>query len=280
LQQQLKVKIKAKSKPLKDWKVNIYFGVKTGYNEAFVIDKAKRDELVAKDSKSAEVIKPVLKGREVEKYITRWDSSYLISTLPSLKLNIDAYEQVKLFLESFGRKLHQVGENYIEDGISQTTRKKTQNKWFETQDTISFYQEFKKEKIIWKRIGSQLRFSYSDEELFCLDSTCIATGEKMKYLTAFLNSKLCHYELFENAPISVQALEPLLAFYPTEQEERPFIDLVDKILAGKKAGEDTQVLEAEIDLRVYKLYELTHAEVLVIDPNLGMSAEKYELLAY
>lgn len=110
----------------------------------------------------------------------------------------------------------------------------------------------------------------------------------MKYLTAFLNSKLCHYELFENAPktgmgdliISVQALEPLLAFYPTEQEERPFIDLVDKILAGKKAGEDTQVLEAEIDLRVYKLYELTHAEVLVIDPNLGMSAEKYELLAY
>jgi hypothetical protein len=72
--------------------------------------------------------------------------------------------------------------------------------------------------------------------------------------------------------------------YPIPQlspeSQQPFIDLVDKILSGKKSGEDTQALEAEIDLRVYKLYELTHADVLVIDPTLGMSAEEYELLAF
>jgi hypothetical protein len=55
---------------------------------------------------------------------------------------------------------------------------------------------------------------------------------------------------------------------------------VDKILAGKKAGEDTQAWEDEIDLRVYKLYELTHAEVLVIDPAFGMSEEAYEGLVF
>jgi adenine-specific DNA-methyltransferase len=288
LQQQLNQKIIKKSKPLKDWKVNIYFGVKTGYNEAFIIDKIKRDELVGRDNKSDEIIKPVLKGREVEKYITRWDGSYLINTLPSLKINIDSYSSIKVFLEEFGKRLHQTGESFTENGITQNSRKKTQNKWFETQDAITFHKEFSKEKIIWKRIGSLLRFSYSDEEIFCLDSTCIATGEKMKYLTAFLNSKLCHYQLFENAPktgmgdliISVQALEPLQVYYPTEQEEIPFIDLVDKILECKKAGENTQALEDEIDLRVYKLYELTHAEVLVIDPNLGMSAAAYESIVY
>ena len=126
--------------------------------------------------------------------------SYIINTLPSLKININSYSSIKLILESFGKRLHQIGESFIEDGITQTTRKKTQNKWFETQDAIAFYKEFSKEKLIWKRIGSQLHFSCSDQEIFCLDSTCITTDEKMKYLTALLNSKLCSYKLFENAP--------------------------------------------------------------------------------
>jgi hypothetical protein len=62
------------------------------------------------------------------------------------------------------------------------------------------------------------------------------------------------------------------------RSQLPFIDLVDNILAGKKASEDTQGWEDEIDLWVYKLYELTHAEVLVIDPAFGMSKEEYEAI--
>jgi hypothetical protein len=64
------------------------------------------------------------------------------------------------------------------------------------------------------------------------------------------------------------------------ESQIPFIDLVDKILEVKKAGEDTQALEDEIDLRVFKLYELTHAEVLVIDTTFGMSEEEYEELMF
>ena len=73
--------------------------------------------------------------------------------------------------------------------------------------------------------------------------------------------------------------EPLLEipiFNPSEKLQLPFITLVDKILEGKKVGADTSAWEAEIDLRVYKLYELTYAEVLVVEPGFGMSEGEYE----
>ena len=65
--------------------------------------------------------------------------------------------------------------------------------------------------------------------------------------------------------ISVQALEPLLVYYPTEEEEKPFIEIVDKILAGKKSGLATDVWEAEIDRLVYDLYDLSAAEIAVVE---------------
>lgn len=267
-------KLKLKGKSLNKWDVNIYFGVKTGYNEAFLIDENTRQELINQDSKNDEIIKPILRGREIEKYLTEWDGGYLISTFPAFNLDISEYNGVARYLTSFGKRLYQVGETFINsNGEIIKTRKKTGNKWFETQDQIGFYKEFSKEKIIWKRIGSQLRFSYSDEEMYCLDSTCIATGEKMKYLTALLNSKLTHYQLFENSPrtgmgdliISVQALEPLLIYYPTEKEEIQIETLVNQILIDKKDGKDTATLEAEIDRLVYELYELTEAEIAIVE---------------
>jgi adenine-specific DNA-methyltransferase len=113
--------------------------------------------------------------------------------------------------------------------------------------------------------------------------------KELKYLIAIVNSKLMSFYhkckfldkekvVFQKILIANCKQLPIKQLSPESQQ--PFIDLVDKILAGKQAGEDTQTLEAEIDLRVYKLYELTHAEVLVIDPNFGLSAGEYELLAY
>ena len=107
-------------------------------------------------------------------------------------------------------------------------------------------------------------------------------------MTAVFNSKLWRFCFADDFPELQGGTKELRKVFfdkvPIKQlspeSQQPFIDLVDKILAGKQAGEDTQTLEAEIDLRVYKLYELTHAEVLVIDPNFGLSAGEYELLAY
>ena len=95
----------------------------------------------------------------------------------------------------------------------------------------------------------------------------------MKYLTALLNSKLCCYQLFENAPktgmgdliISVQALEPLLVYYPTDEQEQQIEYLVNQILKKKQSGKSTADLQLEIDRLVYKLYDLTEAEIGVIE---------------
>ena len=106
-------------------------------------------------------------------------------------MEIEEFKGLENYLLSFGKRLEQSGEK--------GSRKKTSNKWFETQDTIAYWKEFSKPKIYWKRIGSILRFGYIEEEVCGLDSTCIATGSHLKYLVAFLNSKLIHFELFSSA---------------------------------------------------------------------------------
>ena len=285
--QSINQKIKAKGKPLSEWEIEINFGIKTGYNEAFIINETKRNELIKEDAKSSEIVRPVLRGREIEKYYTEWDGGYLVSTFPTLHIDISKYKAVKKYLEGYMPKINQTGETFInKEGKLENTRKKTSHKWFETQDPIGYYEELSKEKIIWKRIGSQLRFSYSDSEIYCLDSTCIATGEKIKYLTALLNSKLCNYQLFESAPktgmgdliISVQALEPLLVYYPNEDEEKKVVDLLDQILFSIHEDQyfDTSSFEKEIDVLVYCLYELTYDEVKIIDKDFWLSEEEYE----
>lgn len=271
--QTIKSKIE-KGKPLKDWNIEIYRGVLTGFNEAFIIDPSKRDELVAKDPKLADIIKPILRGRGIEKYVTVWDGDYIINTHNGVKkielkrVDIENYPHLKNYFDDFG-------QNLISRADQGDTPYNLRN--------CAYINEFKKEKVVWKRIGSQLRFSFSEDEIYCLDSTCIATGEKVKFLTALLNSKLCNYELFENAPktgmgdliISVQALEPLHVYYPNDKVEKQIVSLVDRILAAKKAdpGADTLQWEAEIDARVFQLYGLTEEEMLQVLNSLPSVSE-------
>ena len=185
---------------------------------------------------------------------------------------------MKNYLIEFGKdRLEQAGKT-LADGTK--SRKKTRNKWFETQDQIAYYLEFEKEKIVWKRIGSILRFAYSQYPVLCLDSTCIATGKKVKFLTAVLNSRVAHYQLFSLAPktgtgdliVSVQALEPLLVPSITEANQHLVTQIenqVDKIINAKHTGPeaDTSTFENEIDQMVYALYDLTPEEIAIVEKN-------------
>jgi len=209
----------------------------------------------------------LLRGRDIKRYKAEFADLYLICTFPVLKIDIEQYPAIKNHLLSFGKRLHQTGETFLENGVSVSTRKKTGNKWFETQDQIAYYQDFEKEKIVWKRVGSILCFSYVEAGFYCLDSTCFIATDKARYLAALLNSKVCHHELFETAPktgvgdliISVQALEPIHIPQPSEDLEKVFVELVDKILALKKAGKPTHSLEKEIDELVFEAYGLSAA---------------------
>jgi len=199
----IKEKIEKIGTPLKDWDVNINYGIKTGFNDAFIIDEKTRQKILnnckteEERKRTKAIIKPVLRGRDIKRYYYKWAGLYLIATFPSLNLNIDDYPALKEYLKTFGRKLEQTGQTYIDPktGKKVKTRKKTSNKWFETQDNIAYWKEFEKEKIVWTPVDSEYKFAYLPIEAYLLNSIFMITpkyeGNKfLKYLLAVLNSKL------------------------------------------------------------------------------------------
>ena len=133
IEQRIKAKIEAIGTPLKEWDISINYGIKTGFNDAFIINGEKRAELIAQDPKSAEIIRPILRGRDIKRYGYEFADLYIITTFPSLKIDIELYPAVKQHLLSFGYdRLKQTGEK--------GARKKTNNKWFETQDSIGYWE--------------------------------------------------------------------------------------------------------------------------------------------
>lgn len=133
IEKRIKEKIEKAGKPLKNWDINIYRGILTGYNKAFIIDKETKDRLIAKSSKNAEIIRPILRGRDIKRYRADFADLWIIATFPSMHYNIDNYPDIKEYLLSFGyNRLKQTGDN--------GARKKTNNQWFETQDSISYWE--------------------------------------------------------------------------------------------------------------------------------------------
>ncbi|MFN3589348.1 MAG: Eco57I restriction-modification methylase domain-containing protein, partial [Spirosomataceae bacterium] len=276
LEQSIKAKIEKIGKPLKEWDVKINYGIKTGYNEAFIIDGKIKDELIAQDARSAEIIKPILRGRDIKRYKEEFADLWLIATFPALKLEIENYPAVKAYLESFGQRLHQTGQDFIDEkGYKAKSRKRTCNKWFETQDQIGYYQEFEKEKIIYPNMTLFLPFILDCKKRLINDKGFILTSSKvsLKFLLGFFNSKFAHKWIRENCPELQGGTRELRKIFfenipvpaISESAQQPFIDLVERILQAKEDNKDTTDLESQIDQLVYQLYELTEEEIKIIE---------------
>jgi hypothetical protein len=266
IERKIREKIERIGTPLKKWDVNIYYGIKTGLNEAFIIDGKKKDELIVADPKSAEIIKPILRGRDIKRYKAEFADLWIIFTAPSLKINIDNYPAIRDYLKTFGKRLEQTGEKGC--------RKKTFNKWFELQDTIAYYEEFEKEKVVWNRIASEKEFSLVNKGILIIDSMHFIVGENLFFFISILNSKLFHWLL--NIIIGTSAggnagnadnVKNLPIPKISEEEQQPFIELVDKILQKKENNEDTTAEEQEIDKLVYRLYDLTEEEIKIVESS-------------
>jgi adenine-specific DNA-methyltransferase len=262
---QIKNKVETLGVKLIDWNITINYGIKTGYNEAFVIDGKTRQELINKDSKCIELIKPLLRGRDVKKYFYEYEDLWLIGTFPSLNIEIDNYPSIKEHLKSFGKRIEQSGEK--------GSRKKTTGKWFETQDSIAYWEDFLKPKIIYPNMTKFLPFSLDVGGNYLNDKCFILTGEKLYYLTAFLNSKLfklCFSDSFpELQGNSKEVKKFILEQIPVKQieDENPFTKKVKEIITLKKQNPsaDTTILETQIDQLVYALYNLTAEEIAVVE---------------
>ncbi len=181
---------------LKDLPVSINYGIKTGFNDAFFIDEKTRNKLIAADGSSAELIKPMVRGRDISAYgITGFE--YLIGTFPSLKLDIEHYPVIKKHLLSFGYdRLNQTGEN--------GARKKTNGKWFETQDSINYHEEFAKPKIIYPNMTSVFPFIHDETGMLTNQKCFILTAHddsvSLLFLTAIFNSSLAKLWIWYNCP--------------------------------------------------------------------------------
>lgn len=255
--------------PLKDWDINIYRGILTGYNEAFIINGSTKDGLIKEDPKSAEIIRPILRGRDIKRYGYEYADLYLIATFPSLKLDIEKYPAVKKHLLSFGmQRLEQTGKEYKLNGEIVKARKKTNNKWFETQDSISYWEDFSKQKIIYPEITKFLNF-YLDEQDFLVNNKCfILTGPHLPFLTAFLNSSLFKFCFKDNFPELLGGtrelrkifLEQLKVIQVSVKTNKEFEKMVFKLQDLSKKQKPIREIEIEIDEKLFDLYSLTKDE--------------------
>lgn len=265
-QANVKKRIEQIGTPLQAWDVSIYRGVLTGFNEAFIIDSDTKDELIANDANSKKIIKPILRGRDIKRYKSDFADKWLIATLPALNLNINEFPAIKEYLESFGRKLNQTGESYTENGMVKKSRKKTGNKWFETQDQISYYKEFRKEKIVYAEIVYDSSFYFDSKGTFSEATVFIMTGDNLKFLTALLNSILITFifkTFYAGGDLRGNTFRYKKVFLNnlpipkiSKQKQLPFEILVDCILFAKENGMETEAntFESVIDGMVYDLY--------------------------
>ena len=244
----------------------INYGIKTGYDDAFIICNETKDALIKEDPKSAELIKPVLKGKDIQRYQANWAGLWLIDThngygnVPPVE--VDNYIAIKRHLYKSYRKL----EKRSDKGITPYNLR-----------NCAYYEEFSKKKLVWIELAETGRFCYDESGIYC-EATCfIMTGENIKYLCALLNAKLIRWFFPHVAPTSGMGTLRWKKIYVetvplpklSADEQKPFIQLVEKILAAKATDTetDTSDLEAEIDRLVYKLYDLNMQEIAIINKS-------------
>ena len=268
IEQRIKTKIEAIGTPLKDWDISINYGIKTGFNDAFIIDGEKRAELIAQDPKSEEIIRPILRGCDIKRYSYEFADLYIITTFPSLKIDIESYPAVKQHLLSFGYdRLKQTGDK--------GARKKTNNKWFETQDSISYWEDFYKQKIVWKIIGSNINFFIDNERFFYNNAANILTSDSVSLnsLIAFLNSKI--YEWYFKKVIFIEVEGGGIQMFNTVMEKIPIPllnntqekELSERVnnLLDNISSDNIQFYEKEISSFIYDFFCLSEEESSFIE---------------
>lgn len=267
--QSIKNKIEKIGTPLSEWDISINRGILTGYNNAFIITGAKKDELIAEDPKSAELIRPILRGRDIKRYEYNFADLWLIATFPSRKYDIDAYPAIKKHLLSYGiERLEQTGKKHVVNGVEIKSRKKTSNKWFETQDSISYWDDFSKQKIIFQEMVQSPSFCLDNDKHFvCLDTGRIIVGEKLEYLLGLLNSKLFFFSIkyfYGGGGLGGNGVRMKHTFF---QQFSAYVPSIDEENYFKKIFEDTISAEisAEIDNFFYSKYSLSKEEISLIE---------------
>ncbi len=271
----LNKKLSNDGKVILDWNLQIYRGILTGLNEAFIIDEETKNKLIAKDTKNEQIIKPLLRGQDIRKFGFEFKNLWLLNShngirekqIPPINLASD-YPAIYKYLLSFEDK----AEARADKG----------DHWSNLRN-CAYVEEFQKEKLVWAETmrvhrtdeNNFPRFGY-DNEGFITDKTVfIGIGENIKYLLSILNSSVGKYlvkyyvDKLDSGGYLMQksSIEKIPIKQIEEKDQQPFVALVDQILELKKEGKDTEAkkLEDDIDTLVYRLYDLTDDEIKIVE---------------
>ena len=298
IEQSIKRKIEAVGTPLKDWDIQINYGIKTGFNDAFIISTEKRNEILSncktedERKRTAELIRPILRGRDIKRYGYNWANLYLLATFPACHYDIEKYPAVKNYLLSFEEEnlrdsgYDWVADNYLADfckqKLAQTgkfieiagkritigntpekARKRTSNKWFETQDSISYWEDFSKQQIVWIELSDEPKFALT-ENTMSVNTVFFMTGEHILHLLGLLNSRLITW-YFRHC-IGTTSGVGTNRWLKYTIEQIPMAPVSSKLkelsfLITKSYNEEKNL---EIDLLVCRLYNLNEEEITYI----------------
>ena len=292
----IKEKIERIGKPLKEWEISINRGILTGLNDAFIINKEIRDMLINADFKNSEVIKPLLRGRDIKKYDINFAELYLINIHNGTKntdaININDYPKIKEWLDTFEPKL---------------SKRSDKGKTPYNLRNCAYLDDFEKEKIVYAVITSSVSFTYTESTFYFNDKAFMIIGNDLKYLCAMLNSNLFDYafmklyggatlgkarenrkvfleklpipvvnkeiqNLIEDKVTKILATNKKISDYKILLERAKSNKKYDEIIDLEKLLEDSQLLvqklEYEINQDIYKIYGLTQKEIDFIEKNI------------
>ncbi|GAP16135.1 protein containg TaqI-like C-terminal specificity domain [Longilinea arvoryzae] len=289
IEQRIKAKIEEVGVPLKDWDIQINYGIKTGLNEAFIISGEKRKEIVAADPKSAEIIRPILRGRDIKRYEYKFSDLWLLHIPWHFPLHNDAsiigaseiaeFQFKEQFPSAYNHLLlykdQLLARNRAETGI--------RYEWYSLQRWGANYSDdFYKQKIVYaetmrvhKKTDSDRfpRFSYSEEGIF-LDKTCfMITGDNLLYILPILNSKLMCFFIRNNIAVLDTGGFLMQKIYidrlpipPVSGENRNKLEtLCVQIFEERRRSLNSYNLEDEVDSIIYNLYGFTRDEIAHIE---------------
>jgi hypothetical protein len=260
----------------------IFYGIKTGLNKAFVIDEETKNRLIDEDPKSVEIIKPFLAGRDIKRYATLSFDNYLIFSRRGI--DIKRFPAIEKHL--LNHKIELTPKPKEWKGKDWKGRKPGSYKWYELQDTIDYYLEFEKPKIIYPNICKRNEFTF-DEYNNYTNQKCFIIGSDDKYLLAVLNSKVFYFLYQMKLPkLRGGFFEPSYVFI----KDFPIANTEDKLVKKKLENLSNEMLrlnaafiktktpterttierqikatDTQIDQLVYQLYGLTPEEIKIVE---------------
>lgn len=257
---EIKKRIEAVGVPLKDWDITINYGIKTGFNEAFIIDGKKKDELIAKDPRSAEIIKPILRGRDIKRYYVDFADLWLINThngysnIPPIDIN--DYPAIRDHLAEYEEKL--------------ITRKDKGRTPFNLRN-CAYMEAFEREKIVYPETMRRARYADNGFPRFSLDTSArfvtdktafILIGANLRWLVALLNSEVTTFLIpmtvysWDDSGFLMQKIfvDKLFCKLPVPEYQRAIDRLVDYRLTISAVSIQSAFFEQLIDGLAYELY--------------------------